>query len=181
MVYRNSSLVYGFDERNKMNNREIKFRAWDKMDKVMRGVLWLGKYEVTLDDEERPIGAVGIIRSYKDLGDKRGKEAVLMQYTGLKDKNDKPVYEGDLIRATFGAWTEPEPDIIDGDLGYKDKVIKEEEDVIGEVRIRVIGGTGFIVRGGRLDGRFFNFNTNKPFEVIGNIFEDKHLLEEQNE
>ena len=60
-------------------NREIKFRAWDNSCKKMRGV-----------------------KGIKDCFSLRSdgffdENYILMQYTGLKDKNGKEIYEGDIV------------------------------------------------------------------------------------
>ena len=59
--------------------REIKFRAWDKKEKVMReqGEIYFNH---------------GLPNTF-DIWD----SYELMQYTGLKDRNGKEIYEGDIV------------------------------------------------------------------------------------
>jgi len=78
--------------------REIKFRAWDNELKCWIGNLGMKSNNVLCSGNEKRIS--------------------VMQYTGLKDKNNKEIYEGDVCRlfscdrpieyvgGCFGYWTE---------------------------------------------------------------------------
>ena len=58
-------------------NREIKFRAWDGKRMTTSGISFNNSNSCL----ETPIGA----------------QMKLMQFTGLKDKNDKEIYDGDIV------------------------------------------------------------------------------------
>ena len=61
-------------------SREIKFRAWDKTLKVMAGPFVFGQM----------VGPTDVFE--------------FLQYTGLKDKNGKEIYEGDVVRSFNDYW-----------------------------------------------------------------------------
>lgn len=81
------------------------------------------------------------------------KEITLMQYTGLHDKNGKEIYEGDIVESFFVDTDEAGNEI------YKYYIMEVKYDEI--------------LCSYKID-KFMNL------EVIGNIYENKELLNETN-
>lgn len=62
-------------------NREIKFRAWDEVSEKMLN--WNDFLDTNMKNTFIAPESTGLI---------------LMQYTGLHDKNGKEIYEGDIVK-----------------------------------------------------------------------------------
>lgn len=68
-------------------SREIKFRAWDKDNKEM--VSPLSRYPSSTLYQT----IIGCVIRHEPISD----AFIVMQYTGLKDKNGKQIFEGDIV------------------------------------------------------------------------------------
>ena len=96
--------------------REIKFRAWNKEDKIM-----VDLQKIT------PLALNDMMNTQLNLQGRSGlfipffKELELMQYTGLHDKNGKQIYEGDIIKCTV---TENSADYLQIEAGDKHSVLR---------------------------------------------------------
>jgi uncharacterized phage protein (TIGR01671 family) len=124
-----------------MNNRKLKFRAWDKLNKsfIYSHTGHQMHYILTLDGR------------FQNLQNgSGGDEYVVQQYTGLKDKNGKDIYEGDFIKATSDQY--------------------ENENFVGKV---IFDEGSYLTWINKNDIRGIN---EDDFEVIGNIFDNPGLL-----
>lgn len=123
-----------------------KLRVWDTVKKAMHDV------QAIVYTEERvyPIYSK-LIRKYIPFG-----EAILMQYTGLKDKNGVEIFEGDIVIA----WSQ----------GVKGTF---------EIKRRIDGL--WLLYPAWKDGRFWYLSPTEDgresIEVIGNIYENPELIE----
>ena len=138
-------------------SREIKFRAWDRQEKKMHEVL-----SIHLRREK-------VIISNKPFGNVPLWDYDLMQYTGLKDKNGKEIYEGDIIKSEW----------------QYDGVINRDITSVGQVAFGGNDGEpGFFMYGkdGDIYQPFVSYDRVEllSVEVIGNIYENPELLKEGN-
>jgi len=132
-----------------MNNR-FKFRVWDVKNKKFLpesyfAILGNGKLIVTISGY------------YNDFTNTNQDDYVIQQYTGLTDSNDNPIYEGDILKISYGT------------MG----------DVIGQVLYESDHG-GYIFQWERKgpNQHHINLNCDVAFEsvIVGNILENPELL-----
>lgn len=145
-------------------SRELKVRAWDRDLEIMVYSDKRNKstYDINYEFAMNEKGVL-VCNWHEDTEDYYGnfKEANgtldnLMQYTGLKDKNGKEIYEGDILSIK----------IYSGD-----KVIVE-----GKTVVEFKDGCFGVIWGH--DKAFLSLNSffKTKFEVIGNIYENPELL-----
>jgi len=117
--------------------REILFRAWFPETKVM-------SVEFTLEDAlKHEVDYVG--------------ECIFLQYTGLKDRNGKKIFEGDIVK-------------------HFNEVLQIKY-IIEEAKFYALSKYG--IREQLEVGAKLSSTSVKNFEVIGNIYENKNLLERE--
>lgn len=140
--------------------RMIDFRAWDKKKNEILDVM-------DIDFSGKKVGVCNVPkRMFKDGElhtihsiEKDWSEVVLMQSTGLKDKNGVEIYEGDYV-SLISFETNSE---------HKGEIVYARGSFCIEVE----------VKGRKYKVPFTSFEeSNAILEVIGNIYENPELLEE---
>ena len=135
--------------------REIKFRAWDRKNKEMRPVQDL-RFDIDYGLKEINLDTYVFFKE-------RFNDIELMQYIGLKDKDGKEIYEGDIIKMKH-------PIIAVGLYSNKQTDTGEIHEVTGKVEYR---RSCFWCGDELLLGLI-----KTEFEVIGNIYENSELLKD---
>ncbi|MCK5225136.1 MAG: hypothetical protein KAQ89_00305 [Planctomycetes bacterium] len=138
--------------------REIKFRAWDKLNRVM-----------CPSEDEFCISSTGKGAMMYDCiyGDHDYMEELeLMQYTGRKDKNGVEIYEDDILHYEGHFYH------IASNWRNRGKSIKTE--VNGNFPVKYEDNTGFQMYN---QGIGYYKIHSVDVEVIGNIHENPELLE----
>lgn len=125
--------------------REIKFRCWDRF-KQRWSNYKINDSTVYFMDKNTGVWYGSYNKRYKDFN--------LMQYTGLKDKNNKEIYEGDIVklRANHGI----------GVVKYYDEWGAFVVEYIKPRPLAVLGMNYY----------------KEDIEILGNIYENPKLIKE---
>jgi uncharacterized phage protein (TIGR01671 family) len=132
--------------------KTIKFRAWDTRINVMYPyvkLVWNGGIEARLDpDDHNTVDDITIRHKDGEFDDYAEDYIKVMQFTGLKDKNGKEIFENDIV----AVYTKPHREV-----PYIHKKVAVEW-----VNSRNLTG--------------FNVCNGQCLEVIGNVFENPELI-----
>jgi len=129
------------------NMRTIKFRAWDKKEKEMVDINSLEIYD---DLDKDGFYSMGEVLNNEDWE--------VMQFTGLKDKNGKEIYEGDIL-----------------DIGWVDQYFEVRFDLISFESGYETFGVGLFGKSGEQE-EYYDLNFSGESKIVGNIYENAELL-----
>ena len=144
-------------KRKRSMTRAIKFRAWDPEKKVM----YYNQFCIGSNGTPRKME---VSREYIDW---RNENWILLQFTGLLDRNSVEIFEGDIV-------TKNEYPFIDGNVKpYIAFIIWDAPCFCFELKLLDKK------RRGISDGVVQILEDSENFEIIGNLYEHPHLLESE--
>lgn len=146
--------------------RKNKFRAWDK---EFNRMVFQHDVNLALEHKEYLFSlseeGVELLHYDEDYSAYVKCDAELMQYTGLKDKNSKEIYEGDIVRKIIDGENRGIGKIVYKNCGFKIHILDPYFEFYSELtdiyKVEDMGGT---------------IELKQSFEIIGNIYEDSDLL-----
>lgn len=146
--------------------RDLKFRAWDKENECWFKPTYEA-YKGRLEDLSITLNGKYLIRTMEQSAIHAPERFEVMQYTGLKDKNGKEIYEGDVLKGNSFATSMLK--------GWGADV--EQQFEVYEIRYDEASFKTFDKKGEWV--AILNHHVSskvKDLEVIGNIYENKDLL-----
>lgn len=154
--------------------RDIKFRAWNGRAKQM------AQYVTAIqmgDTQGTPSSVNVIVNGHNETWEVEHDKVELLQYTGLKDKNGREIYEGDLFEHRFGYTVFDDPP--HAEMGTEYGVVTFDNGQFG-VKIQGLGVynlCGLLSQDGHLD----NMPKDDLFvmKIAGNIHSNPELLEDK--
>lgn len=134
--------------------KELKFRVW-----IERYKKYMPISLIDFEPISGKIVGVEVVATGGDWSKFYPEEVILEQYTGLKDKNGREIYEGDILGDMWG----------DGYIAWCDKCKQLQYHISTHECMACLG-----------DVQWYELvNDNGKLEVIGNIHKNKELLEEE--
>ena len=125
--------------------REHKYRVWDEEDKIMSQIVSLDEIVSSMPEEL--------------FGKYLHHPYIWLEYTGLKDKNGKEIWEGDIIRGVYNRYP--------------------QNWVVGELSVYGLFFTRLARKPLPAPYNYRDMRHKEEWEVIGNVWANKELLNEQ--